>query len=771
MRNIYIGIFGALILSAFIVSKFYNLPLRNLNTTYFASDGDGLKDYTNTLFYVKYDTTLLHSRTMNYPYGEHVFFTGNQPSVSFILKFINTYITDISDYIVGTLNAMMLLSIVLGTVFLYLLMIHFKLPVWYSLLTAIGITFLSPQIARLSGHFSLSYVFAIPAMLYMVAKFHERPRFWLSGVMGVFVLWALGTHIYMLGFYAFVVTIYWLFVFVLVKDAYKQKHNYVHLALQFLIPLFSFLLVVMITDQVADRSSYPYGFLAYRAYPEGVFLPLVQPYASFIYKFSTFHYIPWEGTAYVGLISAIGFIVLLYFFFKNLAKGRLSLIVAPSSHFVLNVFFWVSVISLLYSFGIPFIIGGMDFLIQYIGPLKQMRGTGRFTWIFFYVINIFIFYKIWHLKTILRNKTVWIALIVFSLSFLWYDAYLNIQRWSAYVNNPMSAFSDYQNQLDENQWVHQIDVSSYQATIPLPYFHVGSENIWLDPQCGIMPPTLLVSAKTGLPTMGVMLSRTSISQTLESVALFSEPYRNLTILDKMDSTKNFLLIVANQCPSIPPVQQEMIKKSKFLFDAAGFSLYDLPFDSLVSATTNPYYSMANEYNQREMHPHESYLSTGSNPSFITDYLTDDPLAPKYYDLETISGNFGNSEWIYYKNIPNFNPEQDYILSIWMHGIEKDLFLRSTITLEYMSSLDVKYGQRKALLFRALNVIDGNWGLIELPFRLKEENDMLRWRIQNNDHQNFQYTISHVMVRPSNVDIYKNHDEWIMKNNRFYTPGN
>lgn len=763
-----LGLLATFILSSVFLFIFYGQPLRNPNTTFFASDGDGLKDYLNTMYYVKYDTTAFHSSSMNYPHGEHILFTGNQPSISFFLKFINNHIAEISQYTVGILNIIMLVSIILGAVFLYLLLRHFKLPVWYSIIAAIGITFLSPQLARLPGHFSLSYIFAIPAMLYLMAKFHEKPRYWLSVIVGLFVLWALGTHVYMLGFHASIILFFWFYMFLFTKGAVRVKSNYLHLAIQFMIPFAIFFIFTQLTDSVTDRTGYPWGFLHFRAYPESVFLPLGKPYGEFLYKFSEFGHIDWEGIAYTGLVGTIGFVVTLCVFFISLAKRRFSNILQPSNEIALNIFFWASLVALLYSFGLPFIIGDFNSLVQYIGPLKQMRGIARFSWLFFYVLNIFIFYHIWQLKERKINKVFWIALVMTSLSFLWYDAWLNVKFWSPNVNNKISELSDYNNKLEENQWIHHINISDYQATLPIPYFHIGSENVWIGSQCGIPRLTYIVTWKTGLPTMGVMLSRTSLSQTYENLELFLESYRTPAVLQKFDPNKNFLIITNDQCHEIPEKQRELIRKSTPVFQSPNFSLYSLLYDSLVAIVQNPVDKILAEFKSKELYDHNGYRSNYPETNFIINPF--DPQADQEYYFVPGShvDSYRRSEFIYHSNIPVAVPNQEFILSFWAHGVLEDLVLRSQIQLEVRDYRDWGHENLHADLFRGLKVIDDNWALIEKRFVLRDSTDMIRWRIRNPDIKQKNYLISHMMIRPVGTDIYLKGDGWIMKNNRFYT---
>ncbi|MFW5657136.1 MAG: hypothetical protein ACOC0C_05915, partial [Bacteroidota bacterium] len=566
-----------------------------------------------------------------------------------------------------------------------------------------------------------------------------------------------------------IILLYWIYIFIFIKGTWKVSENYYHLAIQFFIPLIIFIGITVFTDSVSDRTGYPWGFLYYRAYPESVFLPLGKPYAQFLYNFSNFKYINWEGIAFVGMVATIGFLFALVYFFIFITKNRLKSFPTPSNNLLLNIFFFSSLIMLLYSFGIPFIIGDAKYLINYIGPLKQMRGIARFSWLFFYIINIFVFYHIWHLRKKGLNKILWIILLVISTSLLYYDAYLNVKFWSKFINNQIPVLSDRNNKTEENHWVNNIDISNYQATIPIPYFHVGSENTWVNAVCGITQPTYIVSWKTGLPTMGVMLSRTSISQTYENLELFGEPYRRPAILDKLIPGKSFLIITRDDCATIPAIQQKLIDKSIPLYQSATFSLLELPWDSLVSHHNNPFPEVLADYEQKDLFMHGNYITANENMDFqVSAYPTDEDK-PYYMLPGSFSDRLRKGSWIYHKDIPNLKAGTEYILSFWVHEPYKDLFMRSRLELQLRDSLDQGHDAWNPELFRVVEAFDGNWALIERRFTINNPGDMIRWRITNSDLRRNEYLVNHVMVRPATTDVYRKDDEWLMKNNRFYKP--
>lgn len=766
MQKLY-GLFFTVAISIALLFVFFGGPLKEPNKTFFATGGDGLKDYYTATYLVKYDTCYWHSNAMNYPYGENVMFTGSQPSISHILKFISNSIVDISDYTVGILNISMLLSLLLGSIFIYLLLVHFNLPYLYSVFVAIGIIFLSPQIARMGGHFSLSYVFAIPFILYLTAIFHNKPKLWKSILLGLFMLFAFGTHIYMLGFYSFIIILYWVYILFFNKGIGIKKGLF-HFTLQFLFPFIILLILVNFTDSVTDRTSYPWGFLYYRAYPESIFLPLGRPYAKFLYSIRSFNHIDWEGFAFVGSVAALGFLVMLIISIRSLTNRNFLQALWPKENPIqLNIFFWISFIALLYSFGLPFIME-MKWLIDYIGPLKQMRGIARFSWIFYYLLNIYVFYLIWNLNKTRLNKYVWVGVVAFSMSILFYDAHYNVKFWSSFLNNKISEISDNKNVLPANQWVSKIEPERYQAVLPIPFFHIGSENIWVGVQQNISASTFKVSMKTGLPTMGVLMSRTSISQTLSTMQLVWEPYRKPNILTHLNPNKDFLVVAKEVNTSIPEPQMNLLNKSTLLYEGEDFNLYSLPFDSLASSFNSIYKREFEAFNQQNFLSHNGFLTTSKRIDFISDSFISQESNIYYFDRGSKSQSFGQKRIFYRCNVPSNVTEENYVLSFWFHGAETDLLLRSQLVVEIAdSSTGANYYYETHNIGNLVKIVDNNWALIETTFRVNNPGDELGFWIYNYDLRRKDYTIGQLILRPLTTDIYRKSDNWLMKNNRFY----
>ena len=148
-----------------ILFLFYNKVLLNLNNYVFAPTGDGIKNYYTYMFQAKYGDSFWNFKGMNYPFYEHIVYTDAHPLLAFIVGKLG-----LAEYGVGILNFLMLISYPIAAVIIHSILKHYKVSSIWAFLGALSICFLSPQIFRLTGHLSLSYVFAIPLMWYLILK-------------------------------------------------------------------------------------------------------------------------------------------------------------------------------------------------------------------------------------------------------------------------------------------------------------------------------------------------------------------------------------------------------------------------------------------------------------------------------------------------------------------------------------------------------------------------------------------------------------------------
>ena len=719
---------------------------------------------------------------MNYPFGENIFFSPCQPLISNSVKFISKF-HDISGAVVGITNLIMLFSIVASSLFLYLIFKELGLPSVYSSLAATGIAFLSPQIQRLCGHYTLTYQFAIPALIYLLFKFHSFPSIKKSLLIALLTFFMASTHLYFFAIFAAMTLFYWIAMYFSKENPF---HNFAfcikHFSIQMFLPFLLIESIMVFSNSVYDRTSTPWGFLYYKSAWQSVFLPLGHPLGNLLNKFFTIPELQWEGIAYIGLVSTIVFVAI---FFIPLLRWKKSLAASqqrtkekerrlmPSDNKVLNIFFWASLLILVYSFGIPFIFH-MNFLLDYIGFLKQMRAIGRFAWVFYYVMNILAFYLVYHwankihvplLRGIKGEVKIYLTSAILILS---YDVYYQVNILPAEIlNNHIVQLEDSENLLPENQWLKKINVSDFQAIIPLPYFHIGSENIWINPSSQIFKDAYIVSLKTGIPITAVSSSRTSLSQTYKNIALVMEPNEDLKILKDFPNHLPFL-VIACENDIVNEPEKHLLSLCTPLFKTSIFNVYQLNYDQLSSLTKSLYNMTKEEFVSKKTTIIDKFFSTDSIKNFVLNNFDDSIYQYSFNGKGTYRRSIRDINTIFYGTPPNLKANEKYVFSFWMKDFQKDLYPRSTIEITFIDSAGQNYRVNYSNPHKIFKRFQGDWTLLEKEIIFKNKNDKIKITIWNSDlAKKDTLTIDDFLIRPALTDLYEIGDKEINKNNRHF----
>ena len=752
-------------LTLVFLSVFYGNLFTCFNRVYFAQGGDGLQMYVNMLYHIKYSNSYQRCESMNYPYGEHVFFTGNQPLISNSIKFFAKHGLDLLNYTIGIVNALMVFSILVASLLLYLIFYELGVGWLIGSMAAIGITFLSPQLDRFGGHFTLSYVCSIPWFIYIFLRFFRKASWGLTFLIFITALIAALTHFYLYAFLAIIAIFCYAGYGFLQKDFWKPRFIWiVHILIQLVLP-YIILQSLYFADSVTDRPAYPWGFLELRAYPQSVFLPVFKHYGEFLKSVVPTRYIDWEGVAFVGCLATIFSIILIWKFFSHLTRKKYSQLLNVTPDFRLNILFWASVAALLYSFGIPFVLG-LRWLVDYMGPLRQMRGIARFAWLFYYVINIVVFYWLYFNWNSKSKKVIPTLLIILAFVVLYFDAYTWARNRGSGLENYISEMQDKGNITAENQWINRINTNDYQAILPIPYFHIGSENIWIEHGCDIVKKSLITSYQTGLPSMAVMLSRTSISQTCNSLSIMLEPSLNGLKSMHFPSGKPLLLIAA-RCNELSENEKRLIQEAKLLDSSPGFDYYSLP----LSSFEHIYQSLASEafkeFSSTTLLNHGSYTSNEPISRAIAVNYDSIPNENALAGKGCFQGIAKHSNLIFNSFLPNADTSITYTGSIWFGLFRRDLSPRSNIIQIETDPNGKDISYKNFQIFRNLSMIDGDWALIEWDFKIHDPKNRIRVFIDNKLLHSQPLFVDELLIRPSNTNVYQKLDGGIRKNNRFY----
>ncbi len=742
-----------------IIAVFFQDVLKKTNSVYYGGSGDGLKGYYGAIYHAKYDSSYMHLEGMNYPFGEHVYFTGNQTPLTNTVKFLKPVI-DLSDDMVGIMNVGMLASIILSCILIYLILVRLKIPVLIAIISAIGITLMSPQWARLEGHYNLAYQFVIPFIIYQLLRFHQTKNYNHSLYIFIGVFLMMNMHPYFFPLASIFTGSYFLFYSIKNKFRLNTILEFIpHFFIQVILPFALFTSVLKLTSSVVDRTNMPWGFWEFNSNTTGILYPFGKPYQWIFDLFVERLEVSWEGVAYVGLFALIMLILsLLYRMVRIIKKGEFKAKENQEQEFVFFLLL-AGIFGMAISFAFPFNLGAKEKLwLDSLGVIKQIRGIGRMNWTLFYAVNIFGVY--WFVKIFEKRKYVFIIASVLMATMLFIDGYYQFKDLPNKINNSAENFEDTTHQKAQNKWISEVDLSKYQAIIPFPYFHIGSENLSANSTEEFKNYVLAVSVTTGIPTTGIALSRTSLSQTLKSLALHSEPYKALEILKDLKSTKPFLILADTS--EIKTKEKFWIEHAKFLLSNGKVNVYELAFETIKQG-----YLIKREEALASLPPTQSvsnrWYSNDSTHFIIEDY-----------------NNFKNSKLEAFINQPveiakeqvlRVDKETKIEVLFWMNGMTKDLFPRSRVEIWHHKPDGEVYWIDYYGISDKFQTFDNDKGLLQLESYQKPNEKLSIYLINNDIKEEQVIEIDNLLIKYKNATIYKDSKTDLIINNRSYSHNN
>lgn len=759
------GLVLCLGLSLLFLLLFFRPVLRDPDHTYFATGGDGLKAYFGAQYHVDYDSLALRSYGMNYPFGEVISFTDCQPPVVNTIRMVATAFPFIGDHTVGLINLLMLLSILLGVLFLYLILTDNGIAWWYAGVVAVGIAFLSPQLGRMGGHFSLSWVFWIPLTAWLILRF-DRSR-WLiySLLLGITTFLAGYLHFYYVGFIGFLLLGYWLFRFIWYRRASTFWYrDLLHVFLQFLLPVLLLQFLVQISDDVTDRTSWPFGFDGSTAHPVAIFFPSGTPWAFVPRVLTVFNHIAWESWAYIGTAALAGSLAGLYLLGRRIRRKQPFWRVSPDRS--MNVLFWVSFAALLFSFGIPFVFG-LEFLYEYLGPFRQLRVLARFSWLFYYFLNLVVFASLFRKAFVAPAHRWWKVVAGVAVVLLLFEAVFNTRGIAVHLNNRIPELEDRENLTPANQWVKVIDREAYQAILPLPWFHVGSENIWIDGTEEGKEAAMVASLKTGLPLAATMLSRTSLSQTFMSYSLLLEPLQRLELADYLPTEKPFLVMVMKGYTPTP-TEAWLLRGAVPVAGAENFDLLSLPVGQIKSQHETWRRQVIDQFTTSHLYLRDNFLVSDSTAFFRAHGFDDQGSAVTLRGTGAFTFPAGEKVVMIADTLAGVPAGTTLTLGFWVYHYQEDATLRTRLEIVQRDPAREEVTERvETQLFRHIKAFQGDWALVELDLQTASPGALLELHLYHDVLRHGEFIADELLIRQKGTDVWQSLGRTLQYNGRTF----
>lgn len=660
------GSLATIVLTTALLFFYYSYQIIHADHLAFGVGGDGYKNYYTLAYFLKNDSGS-HFTGMNYPYGENVVFTDNQPAVAWTLKILENVFPAINNHIHAYLIWVIFLSIIISSFYIYKILIEFRVGTVLAMVFAIFIAMMSPQLPRLNAHFALGYTCYLPLLLWLLIRyFNTNGRFiyavFLFSLITVFTF----IHIYYLAFAIFfiipLIFIFWLVNF---REQGKYFRFILGLVLSVILPFIILKIYLLITDPILDRPQSPYGFLAYYSTPADIFLHPYSFTGQIMARFLPPNVLVYhsEGTGYIGLsvilILFSGLVVII-------KSGRLAKKLLPD-FYPLNYFILPAIMVLLFAMSFPFGIDGFrDHYNQFPMAIKQLRAVGRFNWIFYYVAAITAAVIAWRIFLNFENRRKYsgyvFILLICSIWFL--EVHMISSRYEVDFKNNGTEINEQKDAMAFSNTVENTgrSINQFQAILAFPFFLNGSEKIYIESDAGF--GAMETSLITGLPIACGSMSRTSLSQTLKMVNLLSGPLVRKKVLADYNNNKPLLLVALNE--TLSPEEMTLISRSKLLFSLGQKKYYELPL-SAFNDSVNDVEKYILTVKASLLH-HNGYMSCDTAQNVI---LRQFENGWKDGEILCEGEHYAKDRvWLYQDTLPASLDSTGYEVSIWMHADQR-----------------------------------------------------------------------------------------------------
>ena len=533
--------------------------------------GDGLKNYYTLAYYVEHDNGWWFSG-MNYPYGEHVIYTDNQPILALVLGWIDRHVADLNGHVVGTLNMLLLLGFYAGILLTYALLRRWGIGRWWSLAAAACIILLSPQLWRFQGHFGLAWMCFFPGFFLLLDKTVRGPgRAW---------PWALGTgaaivamslsHMYFLllcglSGLAWIVFYGWFDR----KTPGTRSRLVTAGVLGIMLPGMFLVGLRKFTDPVKDRPTAPWGIDAHIVDAGTTFFPFFPPFDKTWTVILDRDKPINERVAYIGMAGLLLLPALLAFLLRKPDDPNDAMAIWLRAGFATAVLCWLMAAGVFYQ-------NGFKFIWELIPPLKQFRGLGRFGMPFTFLYMAIMAWLLWrtYLRLKMRDLAKPGAYILGAVALVWgFEAWTHFRAVRAPVfheNKWMSVKpDDYIPVLQAGGYAPE----EFQAILQFPIVAIGNETMGVARGFWTQREVFHASMETGLPQVTYAMSRTSVSQGMDMVELIAPPYWPKRRAEKFND-KPLLLMCEEEF--VLPAERYWIEKATKIGTYQSITLYSLP---------------------------------------------------------------------------------------------------------------------------------------------------------------------------------------------------
>ncbi len=760
------GALQAALLALVAVVAFYHKSVIHPNSYLFNLHGDGLVNYFSFAWHITYDQTLLSFDGMHYPYGEYLPFVDCHPALSSLLHCVQVLGINVSENSICILNLLMLLSPLACAWFFFLILRHFNAPRWAAIVGAPVITLLSSQVLLMQfGHYALSYSVFFPLGWYFLLKYNDKPHSirWSFAIILNILFWGY-THNYLgaiLLAFTGIVHIQ-AYLFRISETSSRDIRSTVLRIIQIVIPLFTFYLIAILLDPHEGRIEMPFN-PAHTASVYSVGVPnhsMTRALFETLFDLSPQKLQPWARVGnYIGIPSLIGLIVMIMLFLKWILSKQSRRDMSYNGLKPLFPYLVSSTLLLGLAMGLHFRITGPEWL-EYIPLVKQFAGLGRFAWAFFYVICVATIVLIASIQNIrLRNVILVSALLVYFLESIGYHKY--VAGRITQTPNYLDVHHPENNAL--NVLAREIDKNTYQAIIPLPFYHKSlTPGTFSESEQSIVYSTRFAYI-TGIPLVSAVLSRYSIQEGRNIIQLFMPNQFEKPIQKHFPDMRPFLILYTGEELELP--ESELIQRADTISQTGDLMLAEIPFHVLFDYD---HQAVAQEfllaYDTLPIHRSGWRLS---DTSAFVEYKSFDltPSDTVYLGPGAYSGQIKEEHIIFTSE--QLTRDKEYVLTFWYYNHLYDQ-LYNNMWLEEWEDRDSVIS-KQYLSPTSGQLSDQNWVWNEIAFTVRSEKSRVVLRSQGRELYGSTFYVDELMLREAGADVFlvisEDEDVIYLKNNQ------
>ena len=560
------------LLCIFIEWIYFGGYLTSPNSYMVAFGGDPLVIYTDMKNHICHGDGFLFAG-MNHPYGESIFMTDMQAGFTLLWQWVHTHLFDICDYIPGLIHSTIFYLMPFATIFLYKILRKLGIPLVWSILFAILIAFLSPQLYRVRAQLSLPYPFLVPMAIYWFLDLYDRQRPMLRDLGYGFVLFFFTLNNAYTGMIASL-TLVAIGGLLLLSTDWRRG---LRIAIAGLAPLVLGYLVIRSTDPFVDRVDLQWGTFYYNTNLQGLLFPTGSLLRSYI---DTQNDLPVQAVGKrtnLGLGNIVTWAIILGLLLVSIFQ-RKNRIPFDKRVFVMLL---AGLAVLLYAANSALFPTMQPFVEKHLRTLLMFKASGRVAWITYYlisVVGVVLLFRILHSS---RHGAWTIALPIIA-ALAWTAEthhYLDTTFTTIHRKNRIDA-PIVQQQMQKIHW------SDYEAIYTIPPYQAWNDKIAFPSNWNSEYSALILSASTGLPMINAAVSRSSISCSASASAIASHPALPKPRLKALQTDKPILLLLGWKYePTVG--EQYLLDHATYVGYFLRSHLYALDPDSLMWEPTLP----------------------------------------------------------------------------------------------------------------------------------------------------------------------------------------